>query len=86
MSGKAAVWSVVQAMARFSEVIDRALEDGPEAISRNGRPAAVVVSVEEWTRKTGRKGTPAEFFAASPLWGSHLEIERAPAGVRGVEL
>jgi hypothetical protein len=37
-------------------------------------------------RKTGRKGTLAEFFAASPLRGSDLEIERAQGEVREVDL
>jgi prevent-host-death family protein len=86
MSEKAAVWSVAQAKARFSEVIDRALEQGPQAVTRNGRPAVVVVSVEEWARKTGRKGTLAEFFAASPLRDSRVEIERLQGGARKVDL
>jgi prevent-host-death family protein len=54
---------VAQAKARFSEVVDRALKQGPQAITRNGRPAVVVVSAEEWTRKAGHKGTLAEFFS-----------------------
>lgn len=86
MSDNGAVWSVAQAKARFSEVIDRAISQGPQAITRNGRPAVVIVSVEEWARKSGRKGTLADFFAASPLRGSGLEIERAPGGAREVEL
>src|SRR5467141_2649060 len=81
-----AVWSVAQAKARLSEVIDRALKEGPQEITRNGRPAVVVVAIEEWARKTGRKGTLAEFFAASPLRGSDLEIERARGGAREVDL
>ncbi len=85
MSEKAA-WSVAQAKARLSEVIDRALKEGPQAITRNGRPAVVVVAIEEWARKTGRKGTLAEFFAASPLRGSDLDIERAQGGAREVDL
>jgi prevent-host-death family protein len=86
MSEDGAVWSVAQAKARFSEVLDRAISQGPQAITRNGRPAVVIVSVEEWTRKTARKGTLAEFFAHSPLRGSHVEIKRAPGGAREVEL
>ena len=80
------VWSVAQAKARFSEVIDRALDQGPQAITRNGRAAVVVVSAGEWARKTGRKGTLADFFAASPLRGSGIEIERAQGRVRKVAL
>jgi len=86
MSEETAIWSVAQAKARFSEVVDRALKQGPQAITRNGRPTVVVVSVEEWARKTGRKGTLADFFAASPLRGSGLETERTQGGVRKVEL
>ncbi len=86
MSESTAVWSVADAKARLSEVIDRALRQGPQAITRNGRPAVVVVSSEEWARKTGRKGTLAEFFAASPLPGAGIEIERLQDGARKVEL
>jgi prevent-host-death family protein len=75
---------VAQAKARFSEVVDRALKQGPQAITRNGRPAVVVVSVEEWSRKSGRKGTLAEFFAASPLRGfTPRDRTRARGSARG---
>ena len=85
MSEKATVWSIAQAKARFSEVVDRAREQGPQAITKNGHPAVVVVSIEEWTRKTRRKGTLADFFAASPLRGSGLETERARGGTREID-
>ena len=42
-----AEWSVADAKARFSEVIESARRDGPQTITRNGKPAAVIVSVEE---------------------------------------
>jgi prevent-host-death family protein len=86
MSQNTAVWSVAEAKARFSEAIDRALKQGAQAITRNGRPAVVIVSSEEWARRTGRKGTLADFFAASPLPGAGLKIERSQGGVREVEL
>ena len=79
-------WSVADAKARLSEVIARALSDGPQTITRNGRKTVVVVSAEEWERKTGRSGNLAEFFASSPLSGSGLTIERAKDGPRHVEL
>ena len=69
-------WSIAEAKARLSEVIDQALRDGPQRITRRGRDVAVVVSAEEWDRKTTRKGNLAEFFAESPLRGSGLLIER----------
>lgn len=67
-------WSVAEAKARFSEIIERAMSEGPQTITRNGRKAAVVVGAEEWQRKTTRVGNLAEFFAQSPLRESGLKI------------
>ena len=58
-------WTVAAAKAKLSEVIDRALVDGPQTITRRGRETVVVVSSEEWQRKTRRSGSVAEFFAES---------------------
>lgn len=79
-------WTVAEAKAKFSEVIDRATSDGPQAITRNGRKAVVVVSSEEWERKIKRKGNLAEFFASSPLRGSSIKISRLRARPRKVNL
>jgi prevent-host-death family protein len=65
-------WTLARAKARLSEVVDRA-QAGPQTITRNGVPVAVIVSVEEWTRKTARKGTLAEFLLASPLRGADFQ-------------
>ena len=70
-------WTVADAKARLSEVIERAQTD-PQIITRHGKPSAVVVSAEEWARKTDRKGTLAEFLLASPLREADLDLERAP--------
>ena len=69
-------WTVAQAKAKLSEILDQALAQGPQTITRSGRITAVLVSAEEWERKTRRTGNLAEFFAASPLPGSDLEVER----------
>ena len=69
-------WTVAEAKAKLSEVINRAETTGPQTITRNGRKTAVVVAAEEWERKTTRRGNLAEFLAASPLRGSKLKIRR----------
>ncbi len=79
-------WTVAEAKAKFSEVLDKARSDGPQAISRRGRRTAVVVAAEEWERKTKRRGNLAEFFAASPLRGSRVKIRRPRGGLRKVDL
>jgi prevent-host-death family protein len=69
-------WTVAEAKAKLSEVIEQAQADGPQTITRNGRSAVVLVAFEEWERKTKRAGNLAEFFAASPLRESELLVER----------
>ncbi len=70
------IWTVAEAKAKFSEVLDRALSDGPQTITRNGKTTAVIVSAEEWARRANREGTLFDFFANSPLREYGVEIER----------
>jgi prevent-host-death family protein len=79
-------WTVAEAKAKFSEVIEKARLAGPQHITRNGRRAAVVVSAEEWERRTAHKDSLLEFFANSPLRGSGLKIERSKDGPRDIDL
>lgn len=78
-------WSVADAKARLSELVDKA-GGGPQIITRNGKPVAVVVGIEEWRRKTERKGSLAEFFLASPLRESGLDLARIPDQPRDIKL
>jgi prevent-host-death family protein len=80
------VWSVVEAKANFSELLDRANTDGPQTITRNGREEGILVSPKEWKAHTARKGTLSEFFAASPLRGSGIKIERMKGRLRAPKL
>ena len=79
-------WTVAEAKAKFSEVVERARVSGPQTITKNGRSAVVVVSAEEWERKTHRAGNLAAFFAESPLRGSGLKTARKKQRPRAVDL
>lgn len=80
-------WSVADAKARFSEVLENAAKDGPQTIKRRGKEVAVVVGIEEWERKKQRKGTLLEFFQSAPVGdGVELDIERRNQEPRDVEL
>ena len=81
-----AFWSVAEAKARFSDVVARAIEDGPQTVTRRGRRVVVVVSMEEWDRKTSRNGSLADFFAASPLGEFGLVVERSKDLGRQIDL
>lgn len=45
-------WSVQDAKARFSELLDASVKDGPQIITKRGAETAVVVPVDEWRRLT----------------------------------
>lgn len=80
------IWSIAEAKAKFSEVIEKATTEGPQTITRRGRTAAVVVDADEWNRKTKRVGTLADFFAASPLRNSGLRLRRPKGRIRKIDL
>ena len=80
------VWTVAEAKAKFSEIIERAMSEGPQTITRNGHEAAVIVGAEECQRKTQRVGNLAEFLAQSPLRGSGLKIRRLKQPPRKINL
>jgi prevent-host-death family protein len=69
---------VAEAKSRFGELIDRAMREGAQEITRHGRRAVVIVSAEEWDRKTRRNEGLVQFLDRSPLRGSDLEVERLP--------
>lgn len=73
MSG---VWQLQDAKNRFSEMVDKALDEGPQTVTRRGEEAVVVVAAREF-RDLVRPKTPlAEFFARSPLTKIASELER----------
>ena len=78
-------WRVADAKARLSLVIEQACTT-PQIITRNGRPTAVVVPIEEWERRANRSGALADFLAASPLRGSDLRVERSKERPRMLDL
>lgn len=79
-------WTLADAKAHLSEVVESALKKGPQVITRHGRETVVVVAAEEWNRKVRRQGTLADFFAASPLRESGIKIERPQDSPRDLEL
>jgi prevent-host-death family protein len=79
-------WTVAEAKAKFSELIEKAQAEGPQKITKHGRTTAVIVAAEEWEHKAERKGNLAEFLAASPLRGSGLKLRKLPVRLRDIDL
>ena len=43
-------WQVQEAKARFSEMLETSLADGPQVVTKRGVEAAVLVPIEHWRR------------------------------------
>ena len=78
-------WQVQEAKQRFSELVQRVLDEGPQVVTRRGEEVAVVVSAEEYQRLTGRMPDFKQFLAAAPDLDG-LDIERDTRPARAVDL
>jgi antitoxin Phd len=78
-------WQLQDAKNRLSEVVNEAA-DGPQVITRHGRDAAVVLSMEEYRKLTHHDDDLVSFLRSSPLAGVELDLERSTDLPREVEL
>jgi antitoxin Phd len=74
-------WQLQEAKNRFSEVVDEALENGPQVITRRGVETAVLISFAEFRQLQARQGTLSEFFRNSPLVQEDLDLSRVPDSI-----
>jgi prevent-host-death family protein len=79
-------WTVAEAKAKLSELLDKARLEGPQKITKHGRTTAVVIAADEWQRNARRKGNLAEFLAASPLRRSGLKSRKLAIRLHTIEL
>ncbi len=77
-------WKLAEAKNKFSEVVRRALEEGPQRIERRN-DAVVLISAEEYERLTG--GTPSfiDFLLGAPDMGD-LDLTRDKSPMREIDL
>jgi prevent-host-death family protein len=69
-------WQLQDAKNKLSEVIERALKQGPQLITRRGEKAVVVLSYKEFAQMKKSQGKLSEFFRASPLAKVDLDLKR----------
>ncbi len=79
-------WQLQDAKNQLSSVVKRATDEGPQIISVRGRPAAIVLSMEEYHRLTKPKTRLTDFFKNSSFRELELDLERNQDVPREVEL
>jgi prevent-host-death family protein len=81
-------WQLQDAKARFSEVVRRAKQDGPQHVTVHGREEVVVIGADDFRRLAGVRTGQAliDAMQRSPSRSTSLGPSRAPMRVRDVEL
>jgi antitoxin Phd len=79
-----ASWQVQDAKARFSELLDATLKNGPQVVTRRGIETAVMVPFEEWQRlqDASKPSLKALLLAKAPRFDNIIvkrrDIRRRP--------
>ncbi|MBA2248238.1 MAG: type II toxin-antitoxin system Phd/YefM family antitoxin [Chloroflexia bacterium] len=79
-------WSVAEAKAKFSEVVERAKTEGPQRVTKNGRAAVIVVAADEWEQRDVLKESLFDVLQRAQLEEGELVIERRAEPLRDVNL
>ncbi len=69
-------WKLQDAKSKFSKVVEDALKEGPQYVTRRGIEAVVVVSVQEYKELIPNKTSFKEFLINCPKMDEDFKIER----------
>jgi antitoxin Phd len=79
-------WSVQDAKARFSELLDASVNDGPQIITKRGTETAVLVPIEEWNRLSKVKPRTLKELLLTDEARFDFEIPRLELRIRPANL
>ena len=80
-------WALQDAKNGFSRVVENALTNGPQTVTKHGKETVIIISVDDY-RKTSEShsGSLFNFFQTSPLKGIKLDTKRSKETGREVDL
>lgn len=78
-------WQLQEAKQKFSQLVRRALDEGPQVVTRHGEEVVVVISAKEFRRLTGSVPDFKAFLLSGPDL-SLLTLERTRDLPREVQL
>lgn len=82
-------WQLQEAKNRLSEVVDRAIAEGPQTVTRHGREVVVIVAKAEFDRRRrarGPRGTVLPFLRRLAFASGGLDLARSPDTDRDLDL
>jgi prevent-host-death family protein len=79
-------WQLQEAKNKFSNLVERAQNDGPQVVTKHGKETVVILSVEDYGKITKPKVNLFNFIQESPLRGISLDISRDKNAPRDVAI
>lgn len=83
---KSTKWQLEEAENKFSEVIRKAAEEGPQTIIKHGKDSIIVISAEDYKMSERPSNSFVDFIQQSPLASVELDLERDKSPVRDFSL
>ena len=71
-------WQIHEAKNKLSEVVEEAIQKGPQILTRRGVENAVILSLPEFLRLKKEQIPLSAFFQRSPLGELDLGRDRSP--------
>ena len=78
-------WRLADAKNRFSELVNRALSEGPQRVMRRD-DVVIVLAERDYEKLTGAKPSFKEFLLAEGPTLEGVDLERDSSSIRDVEL
>ena len=72
--GQLMIWPVQEAKARFSELLEKSVSEGPQIITKRGVETAVLVPIDEWRRLQQRARPTLKELLLAPEPRFEMEI------------
>lgn len=79
-------WQLQDAKNRFSEVVKKALANGPQIVTKRGVETVIVLSVKEYRKLKRPKNSLVDFFKDSPLRDTDIDMTRSKGSSREIDL
>ena len=80
------IWSLQNAKAHLSQLVQLTLKKGPQMISIRGEPQTVMISKKDYEILKGEKDDFLTFMGRSPLKDTDLNITRDSSFMRDIEI
>lgn len=80
------IWQLQEAKSKFSQLVESAMVDEPQIVTKHGHNAVVVLSYKDYEAMTKPTTSIVEFFRNSPLAEAELDISRNKDFPREIDL